>query len=111
MKEAIPGSPTYWEQQREGFSLIRQYRRALANAESEPTHYGSNMQESGEYAEIHDNLGPWDAVDRAQAELVAHPAARRILGAHNFTSDEFAIRNKKGMYVRARDIPIFGDKK
>jgi hypothetical protein len=69
MKEARPGTPEYWEQLREGFFRIKRYRRALENAEGEPTHYGTMMQASGEYAEIHENLGPWDAIDRARERL------------------------------------------
>jgi hypothetical protein len=103
------GSPAYWQELKEGYTLIGHYRQARLNAEGSPTHYGYNMNEDGEFGEIEDNLGPWDKVDEARKAVVGHRAARTILTSHKLRIEEESVYNREGFFAKAKDIPVFGN--
>jgi hypothetical protein len=91
------GSPKYWEQQREGFQRIAEWRDAVALAEKECSHV------------------LYEKADELMAAVVASPGAVRILGAHKlrvhrpYWNSWPVILGKNG-YATAREIPIFGEK-
>jgi hypothetical protein len=103
------GSQKYWQEVAEGYRLVGRYRQARLHAESEPTHYGFNMNEDGVFEEIEDNLGPWEKMDEAREAAARHRAARTILTSHKLTVDENgSVYNQQGRFATSKDIPVFG---
>jgi hypothetical protein len=108
------GSPRYWQELQEGYQLIERYRQTLKSAEKAHMFYARGYSVDGEPSGIHENLGPWEAVDEAAAALANSKAAIRILQAHTLTVEQLSpeggviIRNKEGYDVRSREIPILG---
>src|SRR4051812_7233333 len=108
------GSPTYWQEQKEGFALIKDYRRILVRAERSPSYYGSYDSE-GNVAWVYENIGPWDKAEELHGRLVKHPGAVRIFRANKFRVEapkegyEPRLLNNKGVRPRSWEIPIFGE--
>jgi len=104
------GSPRYWQELKEGYQLIERYRKKLVCAERAPMYFASGYNQDGEPYGIHENLGPWDAVDEAADVLAKSQAAVRIMKAHKFTIEQVSlqggtlIRNAEGEFVRSKDI-------
>jgi hypothetical protein len=48
-------------------------------------YYATSYDEEGSPHGIRENLGPWEAVDKAAEELSNHQSAVRILKAHKLT--------------------------
>jgi hypothetical protein len=114
MKPGIDdGGPRYWQELQEGYQLIERYRKTLKKAERAPMYYASGSDQNGEPYGIHENLGPWDAVDEVADELGKNQVAVRIMKAHKFTVEQLSpdggvvIRNREGEVVRSRGIPVF----
>jgi hypothetical protein len=76
-------------------------------------YYATGYDEEGNPRGITENLGPWEAVDKAAEELSNNQAAVRILKAHKFTVEQLSveggivIRNGEGSFVRSGEMPIF----
>jgi hypothetical protein len=89
-------SPNYWQQQREGFKRINEYREALVLAEQEKT------------------LALYEKTDPKLDAVASHPGAVRILKAWGIIvqrpnwESQPVILNKSGSYAKASEIPVFG---
>jgi hypothetical protein len=111
------GGPRYWQELKEGYQLIERYRKTLRCAERAPMYYASGYNQDGEPYDIHENLGPWDAVDEAGDVLAKSQAAVRIMKAHKFTIEQVSlqegtlIRNAEGEFVRSKDIFVLKQEK
>jgi len=87
------GSKQYWQEQREGFMKVTRLHDAFVLAEQN---------------------GWVDRMDAAIIESASHPGAVRILGAWGLRMsrpyfDSYpALVNKKGLYAKAHEIPVFG---
>jgi hypothetical protein len=114
MKPGIDdGGPRYWQELQEGYQVIERYRETLQNAERSPLYSASGYTADGEPSGIHENLGPWEAVDEAASELTRSQAALRIMKADKLTVEQLSpeggvvIRNREGEVIRSREIPVF----
>lgn len=74
------GSEAYWRERREAFALIRRTERTAKRAKTAPMHLHGGYDQDGDVVAV-ENLAPFEAMDEAFFELLAHPTVTRILFA------------------------------